>query len=256
MNKLDQQANAYIINRKKSFLGVPVTESQLRHAIDFSYAMIYGDGHHRSSRSGGQTVRSRGEKFCNTFQGKLAEIVLHDLLVSAGIAVSGIDFSIHGEGIWDDCDLIANGRRINIKSAASFSNLLLLEQKDWNAAGEYKPDLEQGKSTTYDAFVLIRFGVDVKGIFSAHKLFYSNEDLPKSKVEPLILAKGWKYDFAGFINNNTFRYLIEQSFVIPQGALLNGKIPMDASNYYCQAGDMQSEEIFIERLKTTKCDAG
>ncbi|MBE8715263.1 hypothetical protein [Sphingobacterium hungaricum] len=79
MNKLDKQGDSYRITHRKEFATVQTTEEQLLQAIDFAYQMIYGKGHHRSHRTGGKISRKRGEKFCNTFQGKLAEIVLVDL---------------------------------------------------------------------------------------------------------------------------------------------------------------------------------
>lgn len=252
MNRLDQQGDVYLTNRKKPFLGVAISRSQLKLAIDFSYEMVYGKGHHRSTRSGGSASRKKGEKFCNTFQGKLAEIVLHDFLKSHGIIVSDLDFSISGEGIWDDFDLIANERKINIKSAVGFSNLLLLEEMDWDEEGRYKPDLEQGKITIYDAFVLLRFKPDIKSCFVSNRLFYSDDNLEKDLVENIVNDKIWTYDFAGYINNRILKKMITEKFVIPRGALLNGTTRMDASNFYCQAGNMAPKEMFIEKLKQAK----
>lgn len=248
MNKLNQSGNIYGITSPKAFKGVSLPKENVQQAIDFSYNMVYGEGHHRATRTGGQFSRKKGEKFCNTFQGKLAEIVLYNVLKNQNIGVSEIDFSVHGEGIWDDCDLMANGKKINIKSAANFSNLLLLEQNDWNCNGQYIPDLEQGKNTTYDFFVLLRFKPDVKYLFRSKRLLYSNDMLTKNQIEEIVFSENWSYDFAGSITNDQFKNLIVNGYILPQNALLNGKISMDASNIYCQSGDMCNIEEFIKQL--------
>jgi hypothetical protein len=43
--------------------------------------------------------------------------------------------------------------------------------------------------------------------------------------------------------------IIQEKQVIPQNALLNGKIKMDANNYYVQSGDLYSLEGLIRELK-------
>jgi hypothetical protein len=43
----------------------------------------------------------------------------------------------------------------------------------------------------------------------------------------------------------TLMHLIKNNYILPQQALLNGKIKMDATNYYIQSGDMREiEELF------------
>jgi ABC-type enterochelin transport system substrate-binding protein len=45
-----------------------------------------------------------------------------------------------------------------------------------------------------------------------------------------------------------FKQIISNKLVLPQNALLNGKIPMDAANYYMQSGDMRDLEALIPNL--------
>lgn len=127
--------NSYNINTPIPFIPTSIGNYQIKQALDFAYSMVYADGHHRAYRSGGSITRKKGEQFCNTFQGKLAEIVLYDFLRInySDIKVSEPDFSIMGKGLWDDTDLKINDKfNISIKSMAFFSNLLLLETKDWD----------------------------------------------------------------------------------------------------------------------------
>ena len=35
-------------------------------------------------------------------------------------------------------------------------------------------------------------------------------------------------------------HIIQKQHIIKKGQMLNGKIPMDANNYYVQAGDMRN----------------
>lgn len=254
MRILSISGNNYTINCKRPFVDNQISKAQLQKALDFAFDMVYGEGHHRSNRTGGTTVRPKGEKFCNTFQGKLAEIVIHDHFENIGIEVSELDFGIYGKGEWDDCDLIANGKKINIKSAAAFSNLLLLETKDWDARGRYVPDLISGKETIYDYFIFVRFKPDIKSIFSTKGVFSSNLDLEKETVEQIILGITWFFDVGGCINNESLTKIVEAGCIIPQGAYLNGTTRMDASNYYAQTGDMANIEALIVKLHKFKND--
>ena len=158
----------------RSNVAEPIEVGLLESALQFAYAMVYGDGHHRDHRSGGITHRKKGEVFCNTFQGKLAEVSLHRLFKTHNLNVDEVDYNVYGEGAWDDCDLTVNGKRINIKSAASFANLLLLEAKDWDEYGNYLPNAFAGETAQYDYFVLVRFKPDIKSLFQAEEMFYSN----------------------------------------------------------------------------------
>jgi len=45
-----------------------------------------------------------------------------------------------------------------------------------------------------------------------------------------------------------FKQIISNKIVLPQKALLNGKISMDAANYYIQSGDMRNLKDLIPSL--------
>jgi len=248
MERLTQNGNIYTVNSKVSFKANAINKTSVEQALDFSYNMVFGSGFHRGYRTGGQHLRKKGELFCNTFQGKLAEIVVYNLLKKENINCGNIDFSIHGEGIWDDSDLIVHGKSINIKSAAHFSNLLLLETKNWDHLGRYVPNLNTKANSKYDYFILVRIEPDIKKIFKDESIMFSNE-IGRDKIEGLILKQNWNYDIVGYINHDQLLKIIQEKYILPQNALLNGKVKMDAENYYVQAGDMTAISFLIEELK-------
>ena len=248
MNKMIVSGNSYMNDRRKSFIGFPITSNLLAEVKNFAYEMCFGSGHHRTHRTGGQFNRKAGEQFCNTFQGKLAEVVLRNYLLNNGLDCGLPDFAIYGEGVWDDTDLIVNRKSLSIKSAAFFSNLLLLESRDYDDDGNYLPNLNLGATASYDFYVLVRIKPDIKGIFRKERLLYSN-DIPKSKIDELINSERWYFDIPGWISHEEFISVIRNRNIIPQNALLNGKIPMDAENYYIQSGDMHNIDELCKKLK-------
>ena len=251
--KLDNVAgsNNYNVNNKRIFAGTQISKEALRIVIDFAYEMCFGTGHHRDCRTGGQYGRKGGEKFCNTFQGKLAEIVLHNYFKSEGLDVKEPDFGIYKEGIWDDSDLEIQGKKINVKSAASQSNLLLLETKDWNAQAQYIPNLLLNKAVTvsYDYFVLVRIQPDIKKLFKAERLFLNNE-IDRKTIDDMLLANDWYFDIAGYCTNADVIATIANGNILPQNAMLNQYTKMDAANYYIQSGDMRCIKDLVQEFKT------
>jgi hypothetical protein len=240
MSKIRQENNQYFITKRRAFDGKSIPENAVLKSIDFAYEMCFGDGHHRNQRSGGIASRNALELFGNTFQGKLAELCAHDFFTKSGLVCSEIDFGIYEKNIWDDTDLIINDKKISIKSASFFSNLLLLESKDWNASGAYIPNIDTDKNEFYDYFILVRIKEDIKNILKTDEISTEKNDLIN-----LITSYEWTYDIAGWMSHITLMHLIKNNYILPQQALLNGKIKMDATNYYIQSGDMREiEELF------------
>jgi hypothetical protein len=240
--KLEQKDNGYFVTLKKSFENNEVDFAFIKQAFYFAYKMVYGGGFHRPARSGGEIERTNAAIFQNTFQGKLAEIVLYENLKLQGVEVETPDFSIHGKGIWDQTDLKANGKSICVKSAAFFSNLLLLETKDWNSEGKYIPNLNNSNIDTYDFFVLVRIKPDIKFIL---KETLENKENLWQEIEKAT----WFYDVPGCCSEKTIRHIIKNQYVIPKNALLNAKAKIDAENYYIQSGDLHSLEDLYSGLK-------
>lgn len=251
--KLDNAEDSiyYYVNNKRAFAGTLISKEGLRIVIDFAYEMCFGSGHHRDCRTGGQYDRKGGEKFCNAFQGKLAEVLLYEHLKLEGLKVKEPDFGIYKKGIWDDCDLEVQGRKINVKSVASQSNLLLLETKDWNSQAQYIPNifLNNGAALSYDYFVLVRIEPDIKKLFKTEKLLFSNE-IERKTIDDILFTNNWSFDIAGYSTNADVLKTIAANCILPQNSILNTYTKMDAGNYYIQSGDMKSINNLIQELKT------
>lgn len=251
--KLDNKEGSdhYYINNPRFFKGTEILQQEFQQVLDFAYSMCFGDGHHRNSRSGGQYARKNGEKFCHTFQGKLAELVLYNYFTTQGLHCKEPDFGIHAKGIWDDCDLEIKNKKINVKSVAFLSNLLLLEAKDWNEKGQYIPNssINSNATTHYDYFVLVRIQPDIKKIFNVARLMFCNE-IKKESIQELIFGQYWSFDIAGYSTNNDLIDTITNGFVLPQNAILNLYTKMDAQNYYIQSGSMRLIANLVQELNS------
>lgn len=235
------EGNSYFNTLRRKFIPHEVPRDGCTAAVDFAYAMCFGAGHHRVHRTGGLLMRQAVEMFCNAFQGKLAEVCTHSFLVQCGAECSVPDFGIYGEGVWDGGDLKAYGKNLSVKSAAFFSNLLLLECRDYDSDGNYLPDTGKGIPTVFDCCVLVRISPDVKGLFRRNGVFGSN-CVSKDFLADVVGREHWTYDIAGWVSREDFVSAVRGGNVIPQGALLNGRIRMDADNYYIQTGDMRSAD--------------
>ena len=233
MKKLTQVGNVYTINNRKSFSPNEIKVKSIELAFKFAWDMTVGKvGEHRSHRSGGTHERNNVEKFANTFQGKLAEYIVHMVLHSKGVKCKNVDDRIEGLGLWDDVDLICNDKKISIKSFPFFGNLLLLEQKDWDNSGIYLPN-----GSKYNYHVCVRIKPDFKRTLRTKRLLY-NSDIDKDYLWELIIKNEWLFDIAGYIDNEKLIEVIRNNFILPKNAELNGHTVMDASNYYIQTGDL------------------
>lgn len=240
--------NNYNINHHKSFNGIIIPQELLSEVLDFAYEMCFGEGHHRAHRTGGQAMRKPGEQFCNTFQGKLAEVVLRKLLLSNNLDCGEPDFAVYGEGIWDDVDLIVNNKSLSVKSAANFSHLLLLEENDYDQDGNYLPNYRKGATASYDYYLLVRIGPDIKRKFKDNRLLFSYQ-ISKETISEIIFKETWSYDIAGWISHDEFVSVIRDRQIIPQNATLKRWTTMDASNYYVQSGDLHDIDELCRILR-------
>lgn len=252
MNKLRQEGNNYHIENSKSFQnGNTFKDETITRVFDFAYSMTFGDGEHRDHRTGGNLRRKKGQIFINTFQGKLSELAIYNVFLefnkTAYEKLSEPDFDVYGLGEWDDSDIMLGDIKFSVKSTKFYGNLLLLETKDWNVNGEYVPNLNTDKNSIYDYFILVRINPDAERLMSSKRFLYSNE-INKEELYSLIKSVTWEYDIAGYITNEDLKSLINNNFILPQKSMLNGKIPMDAENYYIQSGDMKIFQQLITNL--------
>ena len=258
MTKLEQTQNGFWVNRPRQFnpMRRPFKSETIKIVFDFAYGMTFGElGEHRDHRTGGLQNRKNGQIFADTFQGKLAECAVCNLFFGLFHIDISPDFEQYKLGEWDNYDVHVEGVRVNIKSTKTFGNLLLLEYADWDNNGVYLPNAEKGEGI-YDFFFLIRIKPDCTGLLTNERLLYS-DDIKRDKLLALVSSqKEWRYDYAGFVTHEELvRDVIRGQQIIRQGDILNGGTPMDADNYYVQAGDMHKAsefKAFFERNKSLK----
>lgn len=243
---LRREENSYITTRKVAFKKVrDLKEETIDRVFDFAYTMAF-DEMHRKTRSGGRTKRKNGEVFANTFQGKLAECAAVNFFYKYDDTIE-IDFDTYDLGIWDKVDLTVCKKEVAVKSTKRFGQLLLLETKDWNHLGKYIPNLGT-PNDTYDYIVMVRIDPSCEDLMKKNRLLYKDE-IERTVLKNLVSQQNWSYDYVGYINNGDLKQIIKGKHIIPQGALLNGSTPMDAENYYVQAGDMRKLTDFDKIFK-------
>ena len=244
-NRLDANGNNRTITRKVSFANTElVSKSISEKCFSFAYNMTFGEvGEHRIHRTGGLHSRKRGEIFANAYNGKMAEFVVYEQLKDSCDIIEP-DISQWKIGTWDETDLVANDKKISIKSMKYFSNLLLLEKKDWNSDGGYIPN----QGTTCDFHVVVRIHNDAETIMKKYRLLYSNDDLSYEDLWEKFISEVFTCDIPGYITNNELTYLIKNDFLIYQGNTLNVRTNIDADNYYCQLGDIHRSINDLKKL--------
>lgn len=239
---LNKKANCYYINNPVRFSPIGTISNEIVEKVfDFSYRMTFGkEGEHRNHRSGGTYKRQNGEIFANTFQGKLAEYALFDVLKRNGIPVAKPDSGVFELGRWDLFDLTTGRETISIKSTKSFGNLLLLEEKDYDEKATYLPNLKG-----YDFTFLIRMKPFCEDLMKKNRFLYSSV-IDRESLRQVVLSERWSYDIPGYVTRNDLIRIINDKYILPRGSMLNGKTRMDASNYYVQSGNMRSLQNFLK----------
>ncbi len=240
--KLDKDGDKYHTSKKVSFKPSIVNAEIIDLSFEFAYEIAFGSGHHRNHRTGGQELRAPVEIFRNTFQGKIAEGVFYNYLSENDIHCDKVDYSIHGKGVWDDTDIVYKEKKISIKSAAFFSNLLLLESQDWDSEGRYLPNLLNNEGTDfYNYFVLVRIKPNTNSLFKGA--------ISKQELRNEIDSNKWYYDIPGCCSNITLKFIIKNNYILPKNSFLNGKTRMDAENYYVQCAELKNITQLINILK-------
>ncbi|QCT43468.1 hypothetical protein FORC086_05065 [Bacillus cereus] len=244
--------DVYSFTNKKVFRPISTFGNQVvEEVFEFAYGMSFGSiGHHRNHRTGGNNRRRKGEIFADTFQGKLAEFALWELLNCNSIDVVRPDTEMYKQGIWDASDFEYKGIKIAVKSTKSFGQLLLLESADWNHNGLYIPNLGTGNEL-YHYFVLIRLSTFAADILKENRLYY-NDMTNKEELKKLIVGERFSYDIPGYITRQDLIQMIQRNYFIPQGAYLNRiskNTKLDANNYYLQTGNLNDISNLITSLQ-------
>lgn len=220
-----------------------IRTSTIETVTKFAFDMTYGSkGEHRDHRSGGSAKRSSAQIFSDTFQGKLSEFALANVLYKLDGFVPP-DTSTYELGTWESVDFKLGVNLFSVKSTKYFGNLLLLEKADWDLNGRYLPTGEDPKAYTH--IVLVRIAPDIE------ELIRPRSSRSESKYEALLetlLAHKWEYEITGYITSEDLKEIMSLGHEIPKGSLLNGKVLMDASNYYVQAADLRGVSELTKSL--------
>ena len=239
------KGNSYKVTGKKPFTpdGV-IKPSTLEIVTRFAFDMTFGSkGQHRDHRTGGSAHRSTGQILTDTFQGKLSEFALANLLYKQE-GFEKPDTSTYSLGKWESADFEIGKNLLSVKSTKYYGNLLLLEKGDWDTGGNYIPTGDKPKN--YSHIVLVRVAPDIEELIRPRSSYSPSS---YEGVLKAVLGQAWKYEITGFITSGDLQRIMGLGHEIPKGALLNGSVQMDASNYYVQASDLRSPKDLLATLK-------
>jgi hypothetical protein len=245
-NQMVISGGNYSVNRKISFRKLGTFKPKtVESVIDFAFNMTFGSkGEHRHTRSGGTLSRGNLEIFINTFQGKLSEFAIANILFKHK-DFKEPDLSTHELGVWEDADFMIGDNAIAVKSTKSYGNLILLESKDWNSEGRYIASV--GEPRLYSHIVLVRIRPDSEELLRRFRPNPSTEVLRRD-LHSILLNLDWEYDIPGFITTLDLLAIVKSDIKIPKGALLNNAVKMDAENFYVQAGDLRDIKDLLPDL--------
>jgi hypothetical protein len=226
-----------------------IGDEYVRLAFDFAHAMSFGGkGVHRCHRTGGREMRRNAQIFCDAFNGKLGEFAVYQYFASKEVPLPMPDIGVYGRNIWDSSDFLYSGRRIGVKTTKKYAQLLLLEQGDWNARGQYIPNVRTGEGN-YSALILVRTDSEVVEDLKKKRYYYADR-IPMDIIECVAKRRTYTFDIPGAAPRDLLLEAIRGGYTIPQGAYLNSfETQMDAANYYIQTGDLVDVNQYIELLK-------
>ena len=111
----------FSVNKKASFKKIGTFKKKtVNSVVNFAFNMTFGlKGEHRHHRSGGTNTRGNLEIFVNTFQGKLSEFAMANVLFKHK-DFKEPDLSMHGLGIWEDVDFLLGNNAIAVNQCFFF----------------------------------------------------------------------------------------------------------------------------------------
>lgn len=239
------KGNAFSVTERKPFDPTgQIRPSTIETVTRFAFDMTYGSkGQHRDHRTGGTTKRSNSQILCDTFQGKMSEFALANVLykLDGFIPPNTITYEL---GEWESADFQIGENLFSVKSTKYFGNLLLLEKGDWDLEGRYLPT--GGAPKTYTHIVLVRIAPDIEELMRLRgsSSYSSNYEA----FLQMALSHKWNYEITGYVTSEDLKEIMRLGHEIPKGSWLNGNVQMDASNYYVQAADLRTEEELVNSL--------
>ena len=240
LHAMDRSSGDPYITAKRQFLpNISLKKSEVKKILNFAWEMTWGQfGEHRPNRSGGSQYRNNAMRFKDVVEGKCGEFAVRKFLIEKGHKPSEVDLAVYSRGVWDDVDLTLNGKAINVKTMKHFSNLLLLEQKDYSKDGNYLGHTDSSKK--YDIFFCARMRSSIQEYFRSEGLngrSFSSFMEFESHFKALS-RMNWELDLPGFAPLDLLKQAIQDKHIIARGEYLNGRTRMDATNIYIQSGDL------------------
>lgn len=250
----DKEGHKYYYPLRKVFsseIGI-FTRSEIEQATKFAFAML---GNARPSSHGGEREREDWEIFINQLEGKLGEIAVFRQALKFGYNPS-LDFTVTSRFSWDKGDLILEKvptnsneadfyekRTVQIKTSKSFSQMMLLEVKDYNIDGTYKHTEDGCDSIIYDSFVAQRLNRSWTNVIKQlKKLFYENDD---DIIVELLVNVQVGYDSAYMIDREKFKEVIQRKQVLRagEGIATKANVPkstiIEVDNYVIPLSEMK-----------------
>ena len=240
-----------------------ISKESVNLSLDFAYKMAVGK-FHRETRSGGTEKRTPMKIFLDAASGKLGEFAVKNFLINYGDGwtFSEPDISVYKRGVWDKGDGIISKEgssislNVAIKSIKHFSNLMLLETKDWKTdlnGAFYIPSSKDIEPEYPDLVILVKIKETPRSIFE-----YSGEierENPTQKDLELLKSKTYKYDVCGAITNEELAFLIDNKYIVLRGSVLvSKKMPtFDAENFYAQDKDMDPLIPLLKKIENSSC---
>lgn len=245
---LSQQGNDYKVNRKNEWSTDSILyKEDIIKCMNFSYNMAFKPkGHHRNSRTNSSVKRSDENIFTDALRGKFAEFGFYNYMKMKGYPISPPNIDVYGKGKWDNGDFEIGESTISIKSTKEKGHLLLLEENDYDLNGIYKPNIGRDDKLTSEYIFLVK--VESKFLNEFYKKKLDSPEKILQSILQSIDSDSVKINIAGYITHDDFvNKIIGKNYILPKDAMLYGRIKMQVSNYYVQAGDLR--DIIKEPIK-------
>ena len=248
------------INKSNSF-----TKEEIENVFNFAFQ---GKSNHRDYRSGGIEIRNDIKKFFNIFLGKLGEIATYNNLVEKGVKLKNyIDYEVRNKGNWDDCDLVTiNDKKISVKSSKSYSNMMLLEKKDYNGKGQLIYNIGTNKTFDFDYFTYVRIAPTLNNqvIFEGYGQNYKFNNLEEleKELKEFVFKYNWVYEEPFIITKDKFvntvianDYYIKQRFLVKFDKYCNVLFNLSLKNKTEEQINDYIERIFNSKATSFVLDA-
>lgn len=241
---------SYSVFLKKHFKGKIDVSEYARECIDQSYQLTWGSGYMKSNG------RDKSTKFKDSLKGKLGEFALYKHLLNLGHEVKYPDLTVRGKGKWDNGDIFVEGKdqngdietkKLSVKTAYYFSDLLLLKKEEWDDRGGYLYTENKIPDYSYKAFFFCRMRPNLDDVLPIEG---DNDPGIENLFESLRDIR-FTMEISGYINIEDFKKIIQEGLFFRKGDYI-GKKKWEDSFYYCQSGDLREIDDIKRKKKELK----